>query len=60
MIISTVVFLSCNNADNSVTNTISDTTSLQKKDTLPVKELLIDKDDDGGLCADVRVSIRDP
>ena len=47
-IILTMTFLSCNYLDNS--------TSINKKDTFPVKELIVNKSEDQGMGADIRLS----
>ena len=53
----TVTFLSCNNSDNSKANKTNDTNQIEKKDTFPVKELFVDKGDEEGWGADIRLSI---
>ena len=53
----TVTFLSCNNSDNSNTKKINDTNQVEKKDTFPIKELFVDKGDEEGWGADIRLSI---
>jgi len=52
-----VTFLSCNNSDNSKSNTTADTKQIVTKDTFPVKELFVDKGDEEGWGADIRLSI---
>ena len=55
--ISTVILLSCNNSGNSESNTIADNNKIEKKDTFQVKELFVDKGDEDGWGADIRLSI---
>jgi len=49
--------LSCNNSDNSKSNTTADTKQVVTEDTFPVKELFVDKGDEEGWGADIRLSI---
>lgn len=53
----TVTYLSCNNPDNSKVNTTADTKQIEMKDTFPIKELFVDKGDEEGWGADIRLSI---
>src|ERR1700716_1869334 len=53
----TLTFLSCNNSSNSKSNIAADTKQIEKKDTFPVKELFVDKGDEEGWGADIRLSI---
>ena len=53
----TVTYLSCNNSDNSKVNTTANTKQIEMKDTFPVKELFVDKGDEEGWGADIRLSI---
>ena len=57
IIILTVTFLSCNNSDNSKSNTTADTKQIEKEDTFPIKELFVDKGDEEGWGADIRLSV---
>jgi hypothetical protein len=53
----TLTFLSCTTSDNTKVNTTAGTKKIEKKDTFPVKELFVDKGDEGGWGADIRLSI---
>ena len=53
----TITLLSCNNSDNSRSDITVDTKQFEKKDTFPVKELFVDKGDEEGWGADIRLSI---
>lgn len=57
IIILTAAFCSCNNSDNSKANTTTDTKQVATKDTYQVKELFVDKGDEEGWGADIRLSI---
>ncbi|HEX5153611.1 MAG TPA: hypothetical protein VFW07_19315 [Parafilimonas sp.] len=57
IIILTAAFCSCNNSDNSKANTTTDPKQVVAKDTFPVKELFVDKGDEEGWGADIRLSI---
>jgi hypothetical protein len=53
----TITFLSCNNSDNSKTDSSSDTKQVGQTDTFPVKELLVDNGEEEGWGADIKLSI---
>ena len=53
----TITFLSCNNSNNSKAITNSDTTRTEKKDTFSVKELFVDKGEEEGWGADIKLSV---
>jgi hypothetical protein len=57
LIILTITILSCNNSDNSKTASSSDTKQVEKTDTFPVKDLLVDNGEEEGWGADIRLSI---
>ena len=50
-----LTLFSCNNSDNSNNKTI--TKQHEKRDTFPVKDLIVDKSDEEGWGADIRLSI---
>jgi hypothetical protein len=53
----TLTLCSCTNTDNSKNNTGANAKQMEKQDTFPVKELVVDKGEEEGWGGDIRLSI---
>jgi hypothetical protein len=57
VIILATTYMSCKNTDNSSINKNIETEQIEKKDSFPVMELFVEKGDEDGWGADIRLSI---